>query len=454
MNSTPADSSSAAAPATPLGVRVLRGLALLGLALILTLLLGLALVSAVPLARDAVASLFDWSAKTSTTAGVITVAFIVLVPLALLALAWRRRLRSWWWIGGGYLAAAPVLAYLAIDDATLRHPVTIDEIAPAFPGAERSFAVLMRYGKNQALARDFRAPSRIHTGQPLFGSGPTDAKAWETFLRARRADIEADWAELAPVQAWWAELAAFERIGDLTAPSYEAEIMAFNPTRTYAQHAVAIASLQALDGRGDEAMATLLPVLQVGRRLQPSARTLVRFMIAIVVEKMAMQTATFVLEHAAVSPAMQARLAAALEGGCRGEAGARRLVGIEYALQVGALVEKPLGDLMALNSERDISGLRRHFFNAVGPLVYNPQRTLNLMGDLNAEYQELAARRDPLFATRGDALVREKCQPQFKNLFGSALALMAMPAYSKVVQSYWSVQDMRDALAARVRGRT
>ena len=353
-------------------VRAVRVLALLGLALASTLFLGLVLLSSFSALGDAVSSIFAWDAQSGATALCI-LAFIVLVPIALLTLAWRLRLRSWWWLGGGYLAAAPVLVYLAIDDASIRRPVSIEEIAPAFPGAEKSFEVLMRYGKAHPLSREFKAPDRIFRGLPAFQGDPGKADAWRTWLLARRADIEADWADLAPVRAWWAELNTFDRIGDLTPTTMDAEIMAFAPVRSYSQHAVAIAGLLAIDGRGDEAVATLLPVLQVGRRLQPSARTLVRFMIAVVLEKMSVNAAAFILDNATVSPGMKAKLAAALEGGCRGEAGARRLVGIEYSFQLGALLDKPLGDLF-LTFTAPVQGLdlRRHALNLMSPLTGAP----------------------------------------------------------------------------------
>src|SRR6185436_11761713 len=87
---------------------------------------------------------------------------LALVPLAVLSALWRRQvLRSWRWIGAGYLVLAPVLAYLATDDAVIRRPITMEEIAPAFPGAEKSYEVLMRYGKNHPLGRDFRGADRI-----------------------------------------------------------------------------------------------------------------------------------------------------------------------------------------------------------------------------------------------------------------------------------------------------
>jgi hypothetical protein len=94
----------------------------------------------------------------------------------------------------------------------------------------------------------------------------------------------------------------------------DAEIIAFQPFRAHYQHACAIASLQALDGHGDAALATLLPILEVNRKLEPSSRTLVRSMLARVGQRMAIETAAFVLDTTAVSPDSRARFASALVG--------------------------------------------------------------------------------------------------------------------------------------------
>src|SRR5207249_1655151 len=79
--------------------------------------------------------------------GWVALGLVVLAPVVLGIAARRRQWRAWTRIGASYLVFVPVLAYLAIDDADLRHPITLEEFAPAFPGAEKSYDVLMRYGR-------------------------------------------------------------------------------------------------------------------------------------------------------------------------------------------------------------------------------------------------------------------------------------------------------------------
>lgn len=423
--------------------RLLPALALLPLVACLLLFLVLAVIPLV-LRNSGATEPGDW---------LILIAF-VLLPLGL-AIGLRRRAPLRWRLALGYAAVAPVLAYLAVDDPALRHPTSLSEVAPAFPGAEKSFAVLMRYGKSQPLGRDFKAPQRIfRQGRYVDASKPEE---WVKWLAEHRADIEADWADLAPVRAWWDELAAFDRIGDLTPGRIDAEIMAFSPVRSYAQHAVAIAGLQALDGRGDEAFATLQPLLEVSRRLEPSSRTLVRLMIARVMQRMAIDAAGFVLDRTPVSPSARARFAAALVRGSGGEAGARRLIGIEYAFGLDAHHDLQIGTFLQFYADANFSSgdFRRaipfHALNFLRPLVVNPRLTFNLLGDLTARRQDLAANRQgekldgvdkEFFANAG--------RPRFKNLFGAWFIAASTPGLTKVTETYWKIEDLRLALADRL----
>lgn len=312
----------------PRGVRPLRFAALLGLALAVTLLATLLLLSTFPLLHTAVKQLIGWfpDPDAPKLAGWLTVAFIVLVPTALLAAMWRFRLRSWWWVGGGWLVVAPVLAYLATDDPTLRQPLTVAEIAPAFPGAEKSFAVIMRYGKNQ-----------------------------------------------------------------------------------------------------------------------PAARTLVRQMIGIVIERVSTRTIRWVLDNATVSPAARVRLATALTGG-GGALGARRLVTVDYLQSTATLLDEPLGDFV---NATDRHGSLRLALNLLSPFVYNRRATANLFGDHILELQDLAAHRElTQFARRQDEFLNQDARPRFKNFMGAFVINQTIPAYRKVLETYWKTEDDRLALLA------
>ena len=430
----------------PRGVRPLRFAALLGLALAVTLLATLLLLSTFPLLHTAVKQLIGWfpDPDAPKLAGWLTVAFIVLVPTALLAAMWRFRLRSWWWVGGGWLVVAPILVYLATDESTLRHSMSFAEITPAVPDAEKSFAVIMRYGKSQPATLAFGTPKSYDGGFP----DPVDKPAeWRAFILANRASLEAEWAAFAPQRAWWAELNTFEIIGDLTPSRMDAEVIGFPVYRALSQRAWAVASLQALDGHGDAAIDTLLPILQVGRKMQPAARTLVRQMIGVVIERVSTRTIRWVLDNATVSPAARVRLATALTGG-GGPLGARRLVTVDYLQSTATLLDEPLGDFV---NATDRHGSLRLALNLLSPFVYNRRATANLFGDHILELQDLAAHRElTQFARRQDEFLNQDARPRFKNFMGAFVINQTIPAYRKVLESYWKTEDDRLALLARL----
>jgi hypothetical protein len=454
---TPESSCSSAAPATSpspetLGLRLLRFALSTGLALALTLLFGLAVIGWSHTAREALEPLLSSprTATVSRTAMILTAAFILLTPTALLALLLRQRRFVWLVLGCGWAAVIPVLVWLAWDDAEVRRPMTFEELSPAFDGAERSYALLMQYSKQNPSAPAKAFATEINKLSPWKSVGPGDGDKWQAYLTAERAALEADWIFLAPQRQWWAELNAFERIGDLTPPRYDADIITFQVWRALAQRSCAIASLQALDGQGDAAIATMLPVLQLGRKLQLTSRYLVRSMIGVVLEKMAMQTAMFALDHAVVSPATLAKLDAALSGG-DGPAGARHLIEIEVPITSGAIARSRLGDLWSA-PQASSSALTRGLLNSIGPFLFNARATANIYNDHYHRMAALAEARElGKLEAWGNSLEADSSRQRgMKNLGGRMFVGMALPTFTKVVKSYWDTQDMRAALRTRI----
>lgn len=409
-----------------LALRAIRAVALLALCCIIAFLAVLAAAAVLnPFAHDDTEG-FKFAMRVTLLAGLF-------LPLILVWLAYRLRLRSWWWLGGGYLAVAPVLAYLAADDTTIRRPMSIEEIAPGFPGAEESYRVFMRYAKDSPEGRAFK--------QVVWGI-PREADKMPGFAEANRAKIDTVWADLAPVRAWYDELSAFDRIGDLGTARYDAPVPAFAVHRAMSQAAQLKATLLALDGRGDEAIAVLLPVLDVGRKMQVNSRTLVRSMIGLAMRRPVLDTVDFTLARAAVSPAMRARLLAAL-GPAGGEAGARRLVAIEYAYWTSGAVLS-----FELSPSSPIPAIVRVPLRLVAPLVVNPNRTINRVGDLMAEMQDRAAQRQPM-GSRAQTAIANGPLPM-KNLFGTMMAATSIPDYGKVIDIYWKTEDHLAVLRAQL----
>jgi hypothetical protein len=227
-------------------------------------------------------------------------------------------------------------------------------------------------------------------------------------------------------------------------------ILAFQPVRTYTQYAVAIASLQALDGRGDDAFATLTTLYSAARKLEPNARTLVRAMIAKVIQRMALNTAGFVLDRTAVSPASRAALAAEMSAAVSGPSGARRLILIEYAFFGPTLESFAGGPPPPHDTGRQILHAVLH---ALSRVVLNPIATQNLVGDRYYALAALAEERKlgELESNKGPINRDFLGGYHMKNIGGRLYADMAMPAFSKVVKSYWDIDDLRLALLKRLK---
>jgi hypothetical protein len=448
-NSVPTPPGVSPAPAAP-KARFFRTVMLIALALALSFLGLLVTATSVPVVRDSLGPLISEHGIVSGVAAGTTLLIAVLVPILLLAWGNRRG-----WLRAPQLVALwslvlVTLIYLRWDDAAVRRPLTMDELSPALPGDEATFQTFLRYAKGTPAADAVKSAPV----QQLVASGTThivpNPEKWAQVLRDNRAAIEAEWTAIAPVRAWWEELAANPRIGDLTPGTPSAPILAFQPVRYYSQFAVAIASLQALDGHGDEAMTTVTRLYTVARKFEPNSRTLVRAMIAKVIQRMALQTAGFVLDHAPVSPASRAAFAAEVAAAVGGAPGARRLILIEYAYF------QPMFALFIGGAPIAESPTQRFFqrvLQVFGGVLVNPRATQNLVGDRYYAMATLAEERrlGELEATKGPINRDFVGGYHVKNIGGRLIADMAMPALSKVVKSYWDIEDLRLAMITRLK---
>jgi hypothetical protein len=410
----------------------------------LVLLTALATIGHVPLARATLEPLVrSRPEQVSLVAIGLMAAWVTLVPVALVAVVARRGWLRWPVLGLATALLLPVFVWLGTDEPAIHHPLPIEEFSPAFAGAEQSHALLMRYAKSStdAEAVAFRTLQPAATWRA--DATTRDGAKFRTFVVAQRAAIEADWAALVPQRRWLEELATYERLGDLTPARLDTEILGFQVWRTLSQRLCAIAYLQAIDGRRDEALRTLRPLIHVARRLQSSSRTLVRTMIALVTERMATETALLVLELGEVGPAARAELLAAL-GAENAPALARRLVLVEYAIFAPVMLHEPIGSVLASQaSERS-----RSLLSLFSPILRNPNASLNLYGELLYRLAALAEKR-----ALGEFAVQTKVfgegihrQPGMKNLAGRLMLDLAVPSFEKIVNSHWETADLRQKL--------
>ena len=121
---------------------------------------------------------------------------------------------------------------------------------------------------------------------------------------------------------------------------------------------------------------------------------------------------------------------------------------IDYVGSVGEIVDRPLGDFANLTGRR--SALRVPL-NLLSPFVYNRRASANLYGDHIFKMQELAAQRAiPQLIRRQAEFINQDARPRFKNFMGALVVDQTVPAYTKVVETYWKMEDTRAALLARL----
>ncbi len=430
-------------------LRLLHALVVLVLGFSITGLMLLAVAGYLPAILFRLAPDQTWEGGVKSV-GLVVAAVLILAPLVLLVMANRRGQLRWRNLALLGAAVAVCLGWLGHDQATLKHPLTVAEFAPEFPGADQSYAVLMRYSKLAPSAEAQAFTKRKWTVTDKGFSSAKEANARMEFVAKNRAGLEADWETLAPERHWIGELNSFDRIGDLTPPSSRANIVTFAVWRVYSQEACAMSLLRAADGRGDEAIATLLPVLECGRKLQRDSRTLVRSMIGVVLERMAIETAGTVLDRTPVSSGRREKLAAALAGG-NPPADVRRVVMMEYAVYGPAMMR----EVRAGEADFVLDGhwaWARRPLHWLGVLLINPNATLDLMAEDSLQVAALAETRD--FAkidARTKAMGEELWRrPGMKNLGGRLVLAVATPGYAKVVESCWKTADLREDLRHRL----
>jgi hypothetical protein len=439
-----------AAARSPWWQRVAFSLAAAGLTLALVVLTFLALAGSLPVVYAALETVAAADGKLPAYVRITLVvvgAATVLLPALLLLWASRRRRLTARGVAVGWLAVAPVLGWLAWDEPTIQHPLPVEEFSPAFPGAEASYRVLMEYSRrNPSAEAEAFARAKFQTRNiPGIGRGAD----YLAFVAKHRAVLAADWETLAPQRAWLERLNAFERIGDLTPGDFAADIPDFRAWRILSQHVCAHAAGLALDGRRDEALLALVPLLETGRKLQTTSRSLVRTMMGVTIERMAVDTALLAVGEGAVAPATGDRVRAAL-GTVGAAAMARRLVQIEYAQFAPRFGHLRLGELLLLGREGGL--LVRPVLNGLSSLAVNPNATINLYGRYVDELAGHAERRElgKLAAAR-EALHRNfRGGMRMKNLGGRLVVWMTTPAYDKIVGSHWKLIDLREELRRRL----
>lgn len=346
-------------------------------------------------------------------------------------------------------SVAMFFIWLADDDATWRYSEMRPSLRNDFPNADATSALTLRYSKTAPGTLIATVPETKLVPPPLEPGSKNDA-AWEKFLAENGREIETLWTDLAPIHAWIGELAGCPEIGD-TADGFDSPIPQFQPLRLISQATSARALQLAAKGKHDEAVEILLPILTASRKLPIHARTLVRRMIAIVLQRNAQNTLSRILAAGEVSPATRTRIAFALAPTGDVEEQARLLAWCEYHSLCRMFLDHDYMQTV-LSSPTNASGLMppATITRLLVPVAMNPRLTANIHGDNMTAVGDAAAKRD-FTAMKAFFHEFEQRNGSFrpsKNYAGRLLLAMATPSFEKVAESYWKADDERAALLA------
>jgi hypothetical protein len=172
-------------------------------------------------------------------------------------------------------------------------------------------------------------------------------------------------------------------------------------------------------------------------------------MVAITLQRQALSALEYVLDQGELSAATRRDLAAVLRPSLQDPAeGARLLCLAEYDIQSDLLLSPRLHQVDFGDNPRSLSIARVASF-----FLYNPKATVNRAGDILHAIAEAGANRDSLAMRDFEDQIWATLHPSrflAKNLVGTQLIELSLPAYNKVLESYWSVHDRRQVLLARL----
>lgn len=343
------------------------------------------------------------------------------------------------------------VAWLTHDDKEIRHPEWPALLQTELPHAAESHALTLRY-THSPLNQE---PSSTQPSTLPFNGSPGTPEQnpkWIEFVSAHHEDIQAEWLRYTPLRAWFEEMADYPDLADLTT-HFSDPIISFRPLRDYSRVACAQATWLILSNQPSEALAIILPVYQVGYKIEKHARTLVRRMVGIVIQRQTLATLSLLLDHteaasASLPPSTLTALAQALAPPYDPVEQARLLALSEFHLTSEFLRFRPsLADSLTWfgTPASRLSVLAHHF-------AYLPRSTTNLLGDyMYALADHLALRTPPeTFAQTTSHFLHQPSLPRFRrNAIGHRYLHLITPAYEKIGQSFWEVQDHRYALLQR-----
>jgi hypothetical protein len=346
---------------------------------------------------------------------------------------------------GGWAALVAAAAWLAWDPAPAQPYEPLVPLATLDRESSHSLhLVACRGGACEQWPEIFTAGSILAVAGPSWKGGD-----FADLVAGKTDEISAAWNRATPGRAWMAEVNAQPVFSDHV-DSFASPILRFQTLRSLARvHCLRAASL-ALENRGDEALATLVPLAELSGRLREGGRALVTVMIATVLDGMMTEHARFVLEHSDPSPASRGALALALERGAQDGSDLARAVLCEADRGVAIMTLEASSALAEMQPKQKSGPDLRRFL--ASSLVFNRHAFAAALRAHALEMAELTRTGDTANLKQAEeAFAQQHAGIHFKNPVGHAVLSMMVPAYEKVAKTFHERLVQRHELAVRLR---
>lgn len=379
----------------------------------------------------------------------IAVAMVVLVA-SLVVLAFARGRRGWAIEGTMVAALAGFLFWLAWDPAVpeLAQPLG-PTYSPEADGLREVIAKGFKGGAWESWPRLFDDESSLMT----LSIDRRDPERYQAKVRESSSEIDAAWVRAGDARAWVDEVNGFAEISDFVT-RFDSPILSFTNVRGIARIHLHRATDLALQGRGDEALDTIVPIAEFAGRLRRGGRALVTVMMAVVVEGMVIDTANLVLNCSETSGAARQRLADVLDDEIWDGRDLARAFRVEHdmtAKLIGGSGRAQLVDLMEMGVSEAPGILRPMLGRFGGRFVLNA----NSFCREHRQYMERVARCAEQLDGAGIEAAEAEIEARFKrippkNPAGALLMRMSVPALSKVEKNCRERLEQRRQLVDRL----
>ncbi len=370
-----------------------------------------------------------------------------LVLAALGGLAVWRRLR-WSVVLGALAINGAALVYLRWDVVT---PCPLPDLGPLRDEADPRWDTVAWMMDKHPKSRTSEA--RLKSDVALALRLPAERAAWAEHVGAHRQEIGDAWRTDTLGREWIDELCRRPPQG-VHLYRQEDPVLSFQPVRASLHVRMAYAYLRATEGERDEAIRLVLSELIAWQNLQRCEAMLVHQMIAVVVFKEAMKTIEGILDLGAVERATLQEIQRVLDEACPlGEVFRLGFLG-DYGYS------RSFSGALDRNLTKEESRILLETVGLDTPVLVFQSRLFGyswLVQKSRWQHEYLAAmsRVVSLAAARElETLKRESEEAEqrwaIKNALGVRFMGMAMPAFAKVAENIWVMEDLRVALRKRV----